>query len=532
MLTSLLTLLVCSGIAAAEAPLEARTAAARPAESADGVLPAIPAPGSGFRALALLQTRAIASNVVTTNPFLDGQVVGPLGGLNGTTVLGDKGLDLDGDGKKDRDLVGARYVEQRATAFMTWAPGVFDGRVGLTTAFEVDFLWGDASYGVGGNTGGGIGGDQVNLQTRRVHGTFRPNVGARHNLAFVTGLQFVADGVYNPASCRPDDLFRAGGGLRFWGTEAAGITAYGAVDDASGTRFRYRAGAYTLVENGVAIGDDAALYALDAQWQPDYHSRFGVHGWLLRDYTEGQGGLMGTGLTSTLSELQGGPHFVVPNSAGGAAAEVETDIVWLAADGGFNHALDRGPLGATALAATNLGRLYSTTRDPVTIRGWLVDGGLRFRWAAGAGSVISGNVLVASRDGTGINAYTGVVTGNTYGVAGATWASHGMLLLFQDPTAVNRTTPVVFDISNAGRGLTAATMTAGWDVVPNRVTLQAGAGHAVDGSTETMGTELNARVLTHPWFGTNLGVAVATVQNTEFDANPWQAMLHMEVLLF
>lgn len=530
-MSAALASLALLGAAWADAPVEAQvqeTAAA----VADPVQPRLPEPGHGFTAIGLLQTRAIGSNVVTTNPFLDGQVVGDLGGMNGSVVLGEDGLDLDGDGEMDRDLDGSRYVEQRGTAFFTWAPGIFDGRVALASAFEIDFLWGDRSYGTGGNTGGGLGADMVNLQTRRLNARLRPNVGERHELVVVTGLQFLGDSVYDPAASRPDDLFRAGAGLRIWGTEAAGVAAYGAVSDRSGVRLRYRAGSFTLVENGVGVGDDAALHVADVQWQPDLRSRVGLHAWLLRDYTEGTGGSLGTGLTSQLSELQGGPRFVIPQEEDGTAAEVETDVLWLMADGGFNHALDAGPLGATAMAAYNLGRLYATTRDPVTIRGWMVDGQIRFRYAPGAGSMLQAGATMVSRDGDGINAYTGLVTGNSFGIVGATWGSHGMLLLFQDPWAVNRSTPVVFDASNGGRGITAVTATAGYDLVPNKLTLLGGAGHAVDGTGETVGTELNARLVGHPWFGTNLGVNVATVQNSRFDTAPLQAMVHLEILFF
>ncbi len=520
-----------TGAAHAEAPLESQ-AKATGAPGAALVQPGAAPAGGGFTPILLSQTRAIGSNVITTNPFIDGQVVGQLGGSNGTTVLDPSGMDLDGDGADDSDLRGARFVEQRLTGFFTWAPTVFDGRVALASAFEIDFLWGDQSYATGGNTGGGIGADQVNLQTRRVNVRLSPRVGQRHELDIVTGMQFVGDSVYDPAVARPDDLFRAGGGLRFWGTEAAGVAAYGTVSDASGPRLRYRAGTFSLVENGVAQRDDAALHVADVQYQPDHRSRVGGHAWLLRDYAEGRGGVLGTGLTSALSEMQGGPHFVVPAEADGSPAEVETDVLWLSADAGFNHALDAGPLGANAVAAYNLGRLYATTRDAVALRGWMVDGGLRFRWAPGAGSVIAANGTVASRDGTGINAYTGLVTGNSYGIVGATWGSHGMMLLFQDPWAINRSAPLVFDVSNGGSGLTAITATAGWDAVPNRVTLQAGFGHAVDGDGKTIGTEFNGRLVTHPWFGTNLGVAVATVQGTSYAAAPAQALLHCEVLFF
>ena len=73
-------------------------AAPPPEASAQLVRPTPPPTKSGFTPLILHQVRAVGTNVVSTNPFLDGQDIGRLGGTNGTTVLTDDGLDLDGDG--------------------------------------------------------------------------------------------------------------------------------------------------------------------------------------------------------------------------------------------------------------------------------------------------------------------------------------------------------------------------------------------------------------------------------------------------
>ncbi len=529
--------LLAVGIVAAQTPLETRVADADAARrrqegDVDPVQPKGEDPGSGLRFVGLLQARAVATNVVTTNPFLDGQVVGVLGGTNGTTVLSDKGLDLDGDGEVDDKLVGSRYVEQRALGFLSWAPGVFDGRVGLNAAFEIDFLWGDRSYGTGGNTGGGIGADQVNLQTRRLNASFRPRLGAGHDVELVAGLQFLGDGVANPGRASLDDLTRMGGGLRIWGTEAAGLAAYGRIHDSAGDKLRYRAGAFTLYENGVGLKDDAQLYVADVDVQADWRSHAGLHGWLLRDYSGGSGGVLGLGPTSQLSGLQGAPVLDLRTDPDGDPLSVDADLLWLAVDGGFNHRLDKGPLGASGLALWNLGKLYALGAEDVLVRGWMVDAELRLRVAPGAGSVLRVEGLAASRDGTGRDQYTGVLTGNSYGIVGAIWASHGMLLLFQDPAAVNRSAPVVFDVSNGGMGLLAVTGSAGIDVVPNRLTVQANAGHARDGEAQTLGTELGGRLTWQPVFGTHIGLAAAQVWGSRFDANPRTLMLSAESLLF
>ena len=136
------------------------------------VTPTLPAPG-GLTFLGLYQARAAASSAITT-AALDGQVVGKLGGTNGTSVYVPGVTDLDGDGVPDDDVGNSTWTEQRLNGFFTYAPPTLDGRASLTAGFEIDFLFGDQSYGIGGNTGGGFGADNVNLQTRRLHVSFQP----------------------------------------------------------------------------------------------------------------------------------------------------------------------------------------------------------------------------------------------------------------------------------------------------------------------------------------------------------------------
>ncbi len=507
--------------------------AGEPAESrwADSVQPG-PAPvGSGFSGVALFQNRYVLSNVVTTNPFLDGQVVGKLGGINSTTV-NDGGQDLDGDGEIDEKSGNASYVEQRLGLYFRYAPTIWSDKVALNTAFELDFLWGDQSGNVGGNTGGGFGADQVNIQTRRVNLAAKVLKHGHHEATLVSGLQFVSDGVYDPAKARPDELFRMGGGLRFWGSEAAGLSLYGRYKDDSGERLRYRLGGYTLSEQGVAIHDDTGLLMADVQVSPAYGIRLAGHAWALFDRSGGTGGAFGVGPSSQLSELQGGPSLDLRTAAETPKPLMDADLRWFGADGGYNTALDKGPVGVGALYILNQGTLYAEDVDPVAVLGWLADAELRVRWASGAGSVLRAEVLATSRDGTGATQYTGVVTGNSYGVVGALWGSHGSMLMLPDPWAVNRQTPIVPDVSNAGVGLRAADLSAGWDPIPNKLTVQAGATWAQDGLGEGLGTELNGRVIGHPWFLANLGLGVATVKGSRFDADPWTVIASYDQVFF
>ena len=512
------------GAARADVPAEVTP------DVAGDVQPAVPA-GRELQVLGLVQARITRSSVVSTNPFLDGQVVGSLGGLNGTTT------SLD-----DRTMM----AEQRATAFLSWLPGALDGRAGLTAGFEVDYGFGDQSYQVGGNKGGGFGADQVNLQTRRMYASFSPRLGGgregTHELTVVAGLQFLADGAYDPHKSTADQLFRHGGGLMLWGSEAAGVAAFGRLRTAAGDRLRYRLGGYTLLENGVGLPDDATLWAADAELSPTYAVDVGLHAWWLKDNSGGSGGTFGVGPSSQMSQLQGGPRLVFLGQDG-LAAEVDADLLWLSADAGWNRDLGQGPVGVRGLFLMNLGRLYVEGLDDVDVRGWLANGELRWRWARGRGSELALQGLASSRDGDGAGAYTGVVTGNSYGYVGAVWATHGAMLLFSDPMAINRQVAVVSDVSGGGRGLLAGTANLGFDPVPDRLTTTATLAHARTGDGLGRGTEAGLAVVAHPWPLMDVGLRGAVVTGAQVEdptsgelaslpAWPWAALAHLQWVLF
>lgn len=540
-------------------------AAPPPEASAQLVRPTPPPTKSGFTPLILHQVRAVGTNVVSTNPFLDGQVIGRLGGTNGTTVLTEDGLDLDGDGERDEDVANSAFVEQRVNAFLTWAPPLMDGQLSFTAGFEVDFLWGDQSYGTGGNVGGGVGADQVNLQTRRLHMTYSPPLGARHKLDLVVGQQFVADGAYNPATARPDDLFRTGGGLKLWGTEMAGVSAYGRVLDGTGDRLRYKLGRYNLVENGAGLSDDVHMWMADLTAQPRDKLWMGLHGALLRDASGGRGGALGVGPGSQLSGLQGGPDLELPPIVEAPteafpdgqelAQEPDAKLIWVGADLQYNHRLDQGKLGFTGALLGNFGSVYLKGAPDVNVQGWMADLELRGRYAPGAGSVARLEALATSRDGTGPSAYTGLITGNSYGIVGAYYATHGCYLLFPDRGAINRLAPAVQDISNRGQGLVALTGNIGYDVFPNKVTATVGGGWAQgqESSPVKLGVETNARLAFKPWIGSELALSAARLTGSALpDAArtalaqaadpaaapvtlpgaPWTVILSMDNLLF
>lgn len=464
-------------------------------------------PDTGLSFLGIFDTKVSVNNLATTSALVNGQIVGTLGGLNATTVQSQAGM----------------FSEERAIGFLKYAPPLLDGRATLTAGFEIDFAFGDAAYGTGGNTGGGYGGDQVNLQTKRLHARF--DLG--HHQDVVVGLQFVGDGAADPEHATPDDLVRSGGRLNFFGSEAAGVTLYGHLTDKTAY---WRLGGYTLAEDAFAEPDDITLWMADGQLRPAYATTVGLHGWYLRDRAGGTSGAFGSGPTSPLSELQGGPRLDLRSSDTDPAPETSAALTWVLADGGYNAGLDHGRYGVSAVAGLSLGRLYVTGEPDVNVFGWMADAEARVRWAPGQGSVIRAEGLLTSGDDDRAS-YNGVITGNSYGVAGATNVTHGCLLLFPDPVSINRQVAMVYDISDAGRGLVGVTGQVGYDLLPNKVTTTLGGGHARTAAGEAIGTELNARVLTRPLPLVTVGLYGGVLLGTAFETAPWSTYLALDWVL-
>lgn len=491
-----------------------------PAESHYAGVTPRPTIAWGFSGFATFSARATATNLDSTNPFLDGQVLGKIGGTNGIVP--------------DPSTLAA-FTEQRVGGFGTYRPKVLGGKAGLTGAFEVDFAFGDRSYGTGGNTGGAFGADQVNLQTRRMYADFWPGNG-KHDAHVLVGLQFVGDSVNDPTAGGPDAVLRSGGRLMVFGSEAAGIAAYGRIHDSWGDRLKYRLGTFTLYEQAMSQPDDLWLNVADVQYAPAYQTTIGVHAWYLQDRTGGGVGSLGIGPTSALSELQGGPKVDLFDGATPPTdALLYGDIGWLGVDGGYNAALAGGPVGVSGVAILNVGRMYAPIVHDDRIAGLLADGEVRWRYAPGEGSIAKVEALFTSGETANPNTYTGVVTGNSYGFAGAVHATHGMMLLFPDPRSIDRMVAVVSDVSGAGRGVIGLTGNVGYDAIPDRVNVRAGLGTALTASGESWGTEINGGVVAQPLVKCDVGVYFAGVipgSASGLTASPWEVYASVDWLVF
>lgn len=149
--------------------------------------------------------QGVTSNFYPTSEFLRGQVVGRLFGKNTTTTS---------------DTATSAYIEQRIIPFFVYQPNLFNGKAILRASFEIDWTWGDVAYGTGGNLGGGISADQVNIQTQNIELELIPWPRWTINL----GLQRMFNTPYNPYRTLFDKMTQTGYRLAYFGTDAVGIS--------------------------------------------------------------------------------------------------------------------------------------------------------------------------------------------------------------------------------------------------------------------------------------------------------------------
>lgn len=93
-----------------------------PLAFADDVVRPAPVAKPQLRFVGIFDVKASATDISTTSAFVNGQVVGALGGTNTTTVADETAV----------------YTEQRAVGFLTYTPRVLDGRASFGVALEVD----------------------------------------------------------------------------------------------------------------------------------------------------------------------------------------------------------------------------------------------------------------------------------------------------------------------------------------------------------------------------------------------------------
>jgi hypothetical protein len=130
--------------------------------------------------------------------------------------------------------------------------------------------------------------------------------------------------------------------------------------------------------------------------------------------------------------------------------------------------------------------------------------------------------------------YSGVITGNSYGIAATAWSTHGCLLLFPDPLSINRQVASTYDISGGGQGLVAGMGQVGYDIVPNRVTAAIGGGFAAHPAAEDEPTvaEVNARITGHPFPLVTWGGYGGVLLDPAADIRAWSVYTAIDWVVF
>ncbi|WP_223758952.1 hypothetical protein [Myxococcus sp. RHSTA-1-4] len=468
-------------------------------------------------------TRLSMTNEVGDPAGLRGVALGPIGSPTGSAVSVEPGRS-------------AYFIEQRWIPVIEYSPFFVDGLASFRAQFEVDFLWGRSANTIGQNEGGGFNADQVNIQTKNVNVAIYPTR-APAQLTLLVGTQPVYDTYFDPTRTPLSDIIRTGYKLAFLGSDATGLSVFSS----------YKGHArLSLMPLGSAQADRAArndprlkyiwLAMADYAYPVRPNTNVGVSAWYLRDSTKGDAyafeGLVKSGPSSVgLPGFVGTARFPIERPTG--------DVFWLGAH--FNHNIDfrLGRFGASGFVMYNGGQYRSDTPDTsvldtLDISGLSANLELMYQWGRGPADLVTlEGMFTTGDDNLADERYTSAFTLNQYGLPGAVWFNHKMLILFPFTGTVNNYTGAVTDISNQGYGLRAGIASAAWDVIPNKLNLKVATGIATSGATPEpwtgsevrrgryVGTEVNAELRYHLRYLMTAGVHAGYLfRGSFYDGSP------------
>ncbi|WP_164011159.1 hypothetical protein [Pyxidicoccus trucidator] len=476
-------------------------------------------------------TRLSLTNEVGDPAGLRGVALGPIGMLAGSAVRVEPGR-------------AAYFVEQRWIPVLEYSPHFVDGLASFRAQFEVDFLWGRSANAVQQNEGGGFNADQVNIQTKNVNVALYPTR-KPSQLTLLIGTQPVYDSIYDPTRTPLADITRTGYKLAYLGSDATGLSVFSSYKGLA---------KLSLLPLGTAQADKATrddprlkyiwLITGDYAYPVRPNTNVGVSLWYLNDATKGDAyafdGLVKSGPSSTgLNSFTGTARFEIDRPTG--------SVFWVGAN--FNHNIDfrMGRLGASGFVMYNGGKYTSddperSALDELNISGLAANLELMYQWGRGPADVVTlEGIYSTGDDNLADEDYSGAFTLNQYGLPGAVWFNHKMLILFPFTSTVNNYTGAVTDISNQGYGLRAGIASAAWDVVPNKLNLKLAVGTANSGATPArwnpdvrrgryIGTEVNAELRYHIRYLMTAGLHAGYMfrgsfydGSTTVRSNPWAA---------
>lgn len=483
-------------------------------------------PVKDFQAFVYFTSQAVTSNYYASNELLKGQIVGRLFSAN-TTTTGSNTF----------------YFEQRALPFFIYSPKLLNGKALLRASFEIDWTWGDANYGAGGNFGGAFNADQVNIQTQNVEVELIPAKGWAINL----GLQRLFDTPYNPYRTLVGTMTNTAYRLAYWGSDGVGISVRNDND-----WYRWKAGYYQLYENNVQQIDDVTLWEAIIDFDVTPNWRQGVSLWYVYDRANGEGGVsvLGQGLTSLLMDYNGTFQFAL------GGKPYKADIFWLGTYGNYNAEFNLGRWSFNGFAVANFGQVQTETNSKFSKAADILGVGANFRAGYKYGQTIDDAVtldlMFATGDNNNVNdkKYSGVITGNAWGSPGAIFISSGAYLLYPHGNVVNRYIAAIPDLSNMGYGQFGGTLNFSKAFIPNKVVGKIGAAAAFSQSKPRngghfIGTEINAKLSYVPavymnvefhtaylWLGDFYNSPVTNGNLTVKPDNPWTAFVLFKWLMF
>jgi hypothetical protein len=415
-----------------------------------------------------------------------------------------------------KDAPTAAYLEQRLRTRFAFG----EENVKVVWFSEIDFTWGDAAgstpvaivqnatgtpnptvgystLGAQRNSGGALGGDRINLETKNVFVWFKlPNT----SLDFTVGLQGQSD---------------AYAGLLFGAADMAGIFANGKFEPVT-----YKLGFAKLYENSTSKTDDMTLYVASVGFVPVKEVKLGLNFYFLQDDTGKVGGvtqfpfnpLTQVALDNTLNKKR----IYTP---------------------GVDVAFKLGPATLSAFALYQTGKIEFLVpgASDLDIKGFAGD--VRADLNVGPGKAFIEGLYISGGDGTG-DEYESIITlsdvnaspgGNSF------FARTDMMILLVNADDINTSQALIGAAASVTPGGSALSSRFGtcvtspgncgrgiWHVAAgytqklgDRLTAKVGAGHlratkllVSDASfmDKTMGTEVNANVNYNIMKGLDFGV--------------------------
>lgn len=475
-------------------------------------------------------TRMTVSNTIGDPAGLRGVALGPIGpGPTGSRV----GVD--------NDLPGY-FIEQRWIPVIQYTPNFVDGLAAFRAQFEVDFLWGQAANAVQNNQGGGLNVDQVNIQTKNVNVAIYPTRKPQQ-LSILIGAQSIYDTIYDPTITSLFDIVQTGYKLTYFGTDAVGISAFGKIGGIWKASFI----PMEATQPDKAVEGDprlkfAWLATLDYAYPVQPGTVVGLSYWHLQDDTQGkafafEGLVRGGPASGGLSGFTGTSTFQIDEPNG--------RVEYFGAHFHHNIHFTTSDFAASGYAMLNFGKYTSQSEQTqlnreIDILGFAANLEGAFNWGKTTNDIVTLETMFTTGDSDpNDDKYSSPFTLNQYGLPGAVWFNHKMLLLFPFTQTVSNYTGAVTDISNQGYGLFTVLGTAKWDIIPYVLNLKGGLGYAQSTATppdtsegvsrgRTIGVEANVELVWQIRYLMNVGLHAGYMVpgsffngNEQVKSDPW-----------